>query len=474
MNFAAFAAAQTAGQQINADLQAKRDDHELRQQQIASAKMTMSTQMHQQQQQLAFEKQQQQIIADRDATLQKQQVADGTSPDQQAEQQLSQHIDMYNQQAESALRLGLTSTAEQYSKLADTAQTKLTTTKKTNLEITEKRVKDAASFAGAVLDRSVTPQEAFQWVRENVGLKEALAIPTDPEKADLYWKSKQKMGISATEQVQAAATAEKAKADDKRARDFHRDQEEDKALQRQSLALQREELKFSRDQAHQDRIANLEERKRKDAEGGAIQRRQTIAAVNYANEAARGLGLVASMGATQTAGAFAHMQSPDTILKGLESAATNKLTPQDQQIYQTAQEGLGLELAQLATAGSGRAPVKDVINKMTQMVEARPGDTQLEVMFKLSNAADFAKTRLEAVPDSPDPKIQAIREKAEKELARYPHPSQIIALAMRKGVKLESQKRVQTLRDKLTDVLGASSDASAHPADVSDLLNKYK
>lgn len=466
-SFLDFAAAQTAGQQINADLQAKRDDRELKQQQLESAKFQLSSQMQQQQSAQAFEQQRQAIVADYDATLKQRQVDSGQLPDDQKQASSQQEVEMYRKIGTAALTSN-PAMAQQYFQLADTAQGKLVQQQKTNLEISEKKTKDAAAFAGTVLDGTVDSKQAFDWVKDNVSLKEALAIPTDPAKAKLYWAAKQKQGLTAAEQV--SNTIKITEFDQKRqdaARD-HADAQEEKRIRRAELANAREQTLELRKQT-------LDLRKKQYEEGGAIQRRQTIAAVNYGNETARGLDLVATMGATQTASVFGHMQDGTTILRALEQTGTNKLTPELQQIYQTATKGLGLELAQLATAGSGRAPVKDLISEMSAMVEARSGDKELEIMFKLANAADFAKTRLEAVPASPDPKIQAIREKAEASLSRYPHPKEIIALAAKKGVKLgKTQGVIETLREKLDRTLGKAGDGTDHPADITDILDKYK
>jgi hypothetical protein len=466
-SFMDFAAAQTAGKQINADLQAKRDESAMRQQSLESQKFQMAQQMKQQESAQAFEQQRQAIVQDYDTTLKQQQIDSGALPDEQKQQAAQQEVEMYRKVGTAALTSN-PEMAKQYFQLADTAQAKLTQTQKTNLEITEKKVKDTAGFAGTVLEGAVSPQEAFDWVKSNVGLKEAMAIPTDPVKAKLYWKSKQTQGLSAKEQVdnKIKLTEFQQKREDA-ARD-HADLQADRLIRRQELANAREQTLELRKQTMDLRTKQYEE-------GGAIQRRQTIAAVNYANEAARGLDLVATMGAGQTASVFGHLQDGTTILKALESTGTNKLTPELQQIYQTSTKGLGLELAQLATAGSGRAPVKDLINEMSAMVEAHSGDKEFEIMFKLANAADFAKTRLEAVPASPDPKIQAIREKAEAALARYPHPKEIIALANRKGVKLgKAQSFTESLRAKLDKTLGKAGDGTDHPSDISDILNKYK
>ena len=116
--FETFSAAQTAGQQINADLQAKKDDHELRQQQLASAKQQMAATAQAQDQAKQFEAQRAGIIADYDSTAAKLRIADGSDPDVQAQQQAGQEVQMYRDIGKAAL-LTNPAMAEQYFKLAD-------------------------------------------------------------------------------------------------------------------------------------------------------------------------------------------------------------------------------------------------------------------------------------------------------------------------------------------------------------------
>lgn len=468
-NFMDFAAAQTAGQQINLDLQSKRNEQELQKQKLEAGKFQLQQQMQAQQQQQAFQQKQAAIVADYDQTHQAQREHAGEDPDAQAEQQGQSEVEMYRKIGQAALTTN-PAAADQYFKMADAAQGKLVDQKKKNLEIIEKKTKDIGAFAGAVLAGTVSPSEAFDYVKKTSGLKDAMEIPADPEKAKLYWQTKQKQGLSAQEQasndLKVQELEERKRADKQREAD-HR---EDQATRRAEVAQRREDSNFFKT----ENLKLRGEANTRANAGGAIERRQTIAAVNYANETARGLDLVASMGAKQTVGVFAHMQDGTSILKSLEQTGTNKLTPELQQIYQTATKGLGLELAQLATAGSGRAPVQSVIRELSAMVEARPGDKEFEVMFKLANAADFAKVRLEAVPASSDPKIQAIREKAERALERYPHPGDILKLAQAKGVKLDkAQKQVEKLQT-MKQSMEASVGGSETPSDINSLLDKYK
>jgi len=207
--------------------------------------------------------------------------------------------------------------------------------------------------------------------------------------------------------------------------------------------------------------------------GGAIGFRQTVAAVNYANEVARGLDLIGTMGKSQTASAFAHLDNPHNIMSALQRTGTNKMTPELTQIYQTATKGLGLEMAQLATAGSGRSANKDVIREMSDMVAAAPGDKEYEILFKVSNAAHFALVRMEAIPRSADPRIQEIREKAEASLKKYPHPADVYAAAEANGLKMGKLKKKQTsMLEALASKISGHNNA-APPPDIQSIMDQY-
>ena len=207
--------------------------------------------------------------------------------------------------------------------------------------------------------------------------------------------------------------------------------------------------------------------------GGAIGFRQDKAVVNYANEAVRNLKMLSQFDSTQTAGVFAHLGSPGTIVKALETTGTNKLTPEVKQVYQTASVGMALEAANLAMAGSNRSADKTIRAEFSRMAEASSGDTELEAMFKLSNMASFIKARLDTVPTNPDPHIQQTREKVDRALAKYPDPNLLIAAARAKGHSLDkAQSQSQLMMDKL-NTLRLKSDLENPPPDVQAILDRY-
>jgi hypothetical protein len=480
----AFLGAQYAGQQLNAELDNRKADVEMKQQQIAQSKNAMALQQQQQvqsqQQQAAMAK----LIDNFDKDNQNKQVEDGATPDGEAEVKLEKQAGLYEQIGKTFL-LSDPARAESFMKMADSARGKKAATEEANLRIGAKRAKDTASYAGAVLDGTQTPEQAFAWVKDNVSLKDALSIPTDPLEAKNWWKAKQTQGLSAAEQIQGqteirkeATRAQERKETLEERRKEHADRERDIALSRDILRQGQKSAAEERALRHQERADALEKKWPGGAAGagGNIQFRNTVAAVNYAAESVRGLKLVGEMGKGQSSGVFGHLATGEGIPSALAKTGGNRLTSEEQQIYQTATKGLGLELAQLATAGSGRGANQAVTKELSSMIEVIPGDTQFEAMFKLANAADFVRTRLKSVPKSSDPTIQATRDETDAELKKFPTPSAIIAAADAAKYKLKggTMKRKASMLEALGKAEASVAPGGSHPAEIQNLLDKYK
>lgn len=211
--------------------------------------------------------------------------------------------------------------------------------------------------------------------------------------------------------------------------------------------------------------------------GGAKQSVQqqtsTTAIVGSAGEALRGLRVIGSMPAGQSAGAFAGLHD-GTILESLGKVGTNVLTPQSYQMYQTASAGLGLELGRILTLGGGRGVNQSQIHEFQNMTTVHPGDTEFQAMFKYANAADVIRNRLSTLPDSTNDKVLKHQKQIEQELEKIPTPEQVIAEAKRHGVDsnvLAHYKNMSSAAQSLRD--GSMSGDNSMPADVASLVNKY-
>lgn len=236
-----FLAAQSAGDKINADLDNTRADAALKMQQIAQGQQMMDQRTQQMQAQKEQQAQMTKLMDGFDQEKQAKQIETGQAPDGQKEVDLQTESAHYRQLGKT---FAITDPAkmESWYKMADAADGKLAQLQSTNLEIGKKRAASAASYAGAVLSGDVSPDEAFKWVKDNVSLKEAMAIPADPVEAKKYWRTKQNLGLTAAEQLANAQkvqdAADKADALEQARQDrlqFHKDNEADKAAMREVL-----------------------------------------------------------------------------------------------------------------------------------------------------------------------------------------------------------------------------------------------
>lgn len=158
----------------------------------------------------------------------------------------------------------------------------------------------------------------------------------------------------------------------------------------------------------------------------ATQMGQNNAVVQSASEALRGIELTGKLAVGVTAGPFADLTS-HTILQSIAKTGTNALTPSESKIYQTMTAGLGLEAARVLTLGAGRGANQATINEMQHIVTIAPGDDKATAMFKYANAADLIRNRLDSLPETTDPKVNATRERLVKSLNKIPTPDAILA-----------------------------------------------
>lgn len=237
----AFMAAQFAGQQLNADLEDRRVTTQMKKAQISQMAFAQQREQMQMDNMKQVQAQLAKLIGDHDNEQQAQQVDNGTAPDTQKEQQLTQEADQYRKVGKAFL-VQDPAKSEAFFKMADTVDARRTKLSADNLKLQEKRVQDLASFAGSVLDGGVPAADAFNWVKEHVGLKAAMEIPADPAQAKAFWRAKQLQGTTAAEQLADARriSEDKARETDREERRqqqerFHKDLESDKAAQRELI-----------------------------------------------------------------------------------------------------------------------------------------------------------------------------------------------------------------------------------------------
>ena len=107
------------------------------------------------------------------------------------------------------------------------------------------------------------------------------------------------------------------------------------------------------------------------------------------------------------------------------------------------------------TSSGGRGVTQTLINELHEMVAYRASDTPTTKLFKIANAAELARVRLEATPEPSNPKSKEKREQALEALRSYPTPEQIIAVATKKGQSIPGAKALITTRDALKSAVRA-------------------
>lgn len=255
-----FLAAQSAGDQINANLAATQADTQLKMQSLASSQQQMQQAQQMQQQRQAAQSQVAQMMngwAKDDANAKQERMSNGQDPNIPLEQTFQQQADRYRQMSQQYAAFDPT-TAESYAKLADAADGKVGTVRTQNLAIAKQKSQDMASTAGAVLKGDMTPDDAFKWVKDNYGMQEAMNIPVSPQDFQAYWKAKQTQGLTAQEQIDNAQSVQDAK-DKADAQDQAHEDRQEALRQRAADAAAMRELARSRieegAQARADRAA---------------------------------------------------------------------------------------------------------------------------------------------------------------------------------------------------------------------------
>lgn len=144
---------------------------------------------------------------------------------------------------------------------------------------------------------------------------------------------------------------------------------------------------------------------------------------------------------------FAHM-TDHTFTSALGKTATNVITPEQVQMFQTSSSGLATELSRVMTLGGGRGANQSVINEVKQQITPTAGDTNLEAAYKLSTGAQIVLTRMQS--QSPPQDQQAAKKWNETmaTLEKYPTPEQILNVASGK-----ERQKLSTLEGSYNNLL---------------------
>jgi hypothetical protein len=170
----------------------------------------------------------------------------------------------------------------------------------------------------------------------------------------------------------------------------------------------------------------------------ATQENNTVALGGAAAEAARNIKQMANFHVGTANSPFQHL-GDHTFVDALSKTATNALTNEQIQMFQTSSAGLALELSRVATIGAGRGANQSVINEMQKLTTPTAGDTNLTMAYKLSTAAQIALTRMEATPPPSDQSAASKWQETQSFLKSLPTPEQIQNVAgTKEGHKLAS------------------------------------
>lgn len=272
-NFAGFAAAQEMGAQMNAEIQSKQQDVELKKQQVQQNNMIMSSQKEQKAKQQQASQQMQSLMSDLDEKNNTERVASGDAPNVQEEKILKNGIDMYRKAGFAYLDSD-PARAESYFKESDRMEEKSTQIAQDKLKMKDKQLDDEAMYAGAALEGHMPLEEYVKYVAKTEGAKAAASVPTDPQKYHDYLVQKQLSRAPVKEQIDSGIKLMNAQADREMKRDKMKQdaqlteeriqsvaqgREASNAIRMLSVGIQQQSLLLR--QEHEDRMAKGETEK---------------------------------------------------------------------------------------------------------------------------------------------------------------------------------------------------------------------
>ena len=475
--FNAAGAAFVAGQQINQKLELGAEEIAQAKQQTAA--MQMSNMAKQQQQQ-----NQQQMAQWMKANFDSKQAL-AAAPEEQAK--------LFGQAANEALKRGDFAGAE---KMQELAKSKMEDAKQVRLEQVAQQAQGQEELAKLAMEAEASPtqENAMALVQKAVQQGEDPSkIPPPNTPAFSAWvKNKETGSMTAKDRLAALEKKrefddqekdrrEKAKRDQETELERLRERAEDRRMSRQ---MQQEGLELRKMMVQSTLDARAE--KKADMETYGSQKSQDAAesVVGYAAEITRSMKLVGALAQGVTVGNFNDMGSPEGILQSLSREGTNRATPEQSQIYQTAMGAADVDIANIATGGKYKASVAQIA-EAKKMVEAHPGDTQLERAFRVANALEFTKTRLESLHKVRNPEVRKQLEEVKEAMKKFPSAESIAKLAQKKNVKLDGIQTASDLQKRFKDLeLGedgggsnkaspaSAASAANRPAEINDIMKK--
>ena len=468
MSFRALAQAGFQGYQAFQDQQDRELQRQVQQQQIQMRDMQI------QEQRTALQEKQTMQNMLKEAFSQEDQAA--TEPEQLQQKYMSV--------ANRALKLGQPETAKQFIGLAEHQQKVADQRKQQLLEDRQVAREDAAQ-AALNLGDSPTPEKLqdLQVKLLRTGSFEQIPPVGTPE-FKIWSDGLAKSALSSKDRIQQQIR-------EKELANQAAEKEKDRQLRAQERLEDKREAAADRasDRAFKLQLLQMQQAGKTES-GQAVQQRGAQQVTAAAGETLRSINTVSSFMENVTGTQFAHIADKSFTEANIKSFA-NRMTSPQAQAYNAAISGLGLEVAQAMTGGTGRAPTQALIAEMQDALGAKPGDTPFVVAYKLAQAGEMVKVRMESMPKPKDQNVVKAYDKYMADLEKLPKPSDLIALA-NKNPKLWGEKpdagrtvmqNIQRLKTRINQdenfTQPESADESQKPKDFKpiaeqqDLVSKY-
>lgn len=476
--------AMMAGQQQNADLDARRASNDSIRQQTAYTQMQMMQSQAAQQQALQATQAVKGIMSTLDTAKQDADVQNGDAPNTPLQSQNQARIDAYDA-AEQKLYAQGTPQALETAKFISSKSEKLKADQqslaKSNLDISQKQAEEQATKAGSFLVSKASPDEVGQWLSSTKGTQASMAYLTaSPDQQLNILKGLQLQGVKAKDQLEMQQKAQDSMATQTETSLRNRENHEDRLAQISSTAAnQAGMLQLSRDNARS--LAAYRQSQAADTGGSltdsAVDRyakgmlkgdpvptnltkvdtakilnRQselqdtgtqkfTYAkgsnAQNYGQQmigassnALMETGNTSHMALGQTAGVFSDLDAGHGITSSLTRAFGNQITDKEAGMYNAGMTNMGMELGRLMSGG--QRPNQTVITEMNRALRAEANDSVALTLYKRSNAMALAASSLEAM----SPANEQQRQQKERNLAllrAFPTPTEVYEAAKASG-----------------------------------------
>jgi hypothetical protein len=422
-----------AYQQGQVELENRKQDIEVKQQQVAAAKLSAQ--------------------ASRDAANM---IQSGMAKDSATVSDPTAKAKLYT---ETAGRLAATGSFDMAQKMEALAKGELDIAGKMQADILQKGVVAKEALAKTALDYAASPTPEGQ----KTLVKAAIDAGYDPTKIPA--PNTTEFRAWALNQQTAGSTAKDVLAAKEKAREFNEREAERKAefqaKQAESAARRSETAAFRNESLALRKI--LIESKTGKSDLTAQEKGTVTAVLGAAGEATRGLEQALKMPVNARMGAFANLHD-GTVIDALTKTGTNALTPEQVQLYTSNMGGMALEASRVITLGAGKSANESTIRELQKALVPQQGDTEYTAMYKIATAASIIRNRLEYLPEIPETrgKQRGQLDKLMKALDAVPEPDEILQASLKNPV---ASRQLNAFKGTMQSAINQTLDkAPAAPA----------